>query len=148
MRLPDDFAAVVRQIEADFDVQLTDEDIAAYQHAEIHEFLHEMCHSVIAHYVPWINDIKGQERIAVDEGLARLLETETGSRLGLLVHTPEEHIRELSNYRYKYPVEITIEQYAHLKAEWQNHYLPAKDIAGMATYILSYLRKEGVINTD
>lgn len=81
MRLPDDFAAVVRQIEADFDVQLTDEDIAAYQDAEIHEFLHEMCHSVIAQYVPCINDIKGQEHIALDEGLARLLETETGSRL-------------------------------------------------------------------
>jgi len=31
MKLPDDFAAVVRQIEADFNVQLTDEDIAAYQ---------------------------------------------------------------------------------------------------------------------
>ena len=56
--------------------------------------------------------------------------------------------QKVTAYRYMHPVHVAIEQYARLRAEWQNRYLPAKDIAGMATYILNYLRKEGVINTD
>jgi len=64
---------------------------------------------------------------ALDEVLARLLEEKIGLALGLAVHTSEEHVRELRHY----PVNITVEQYEHLRREWQQKYWPARDVEGI-----------------
>ncbi len=55
--------------------------------------------------------------------------------LELPAHTPEQQVSELGMY----PVRITVEQYEHLRSQWQQRYGPAKDLAEMTAYTLNYL---------
>jgi hypothetical protein len=139
MKLFGELEAVIQQIESALNVRLTDEDFADGREELLHVFTHEACHAAVSHRIPWIHELDEQDHTVLDEVLARLLEERIGLALGLYVHSPEEHVRELS----RYPVEITVEQYEHLYAEWRRRYWPARDLEGMASYALSYLRGEG-----
>ena len=141
MKLINDIANILREVESVLGMQLTDEDFADGRDEIVHIFLHEACHAAVSNRVPWIHELNDNEHTVLDEVLARLLEGEIGLGLGLTVHTPEECVRELRHY----PVKITLEQYECLQAEWQQRYWPLKDIEGIATYALIYLRQEGVM---
>jgi hypothetical protein len=140
LKLLAELRAIVRQIESALDLRLKDQDFAHGQEEILHVFLHEACHAAVCHAVPWIHDLDERAHTALDEILARLLEEEIGLALGLFVHTPEEPVRELA----RYPVAITVEQYEHLHRRWRQHYWPGRDVEGLATYALGYLRREGV----
>ena len=96
---------------------------------------------MVSNRLPWIHELGESAHTALDEVLARLLEEEIGLTLGLAVHTSEEQVHELR----RYPVNITVEQYEHLQRQWQQTHWPAKDVEGMATYALNYLRQVEVI---
>jgi hypothetical protein len=74
----------------------------------------------------------------VDEVVARLIEDQMAGELGLYRHTPEQQVHELSSY----PVRVTVEQYTHLRAQWQEQHGPGKDPESMARYTLRYLFAE------
>ena len=135
MKLLDELAEIVEQIESELNVHLMDEDIADGQDEIIHIFLHEACHAALSNRVPCIHDLTDEQHAAVDEILARLLEDRMSLLLQLPAHTPEQQVRELGMY----PARITVEQYEHLRSKWQQRYGPVKDLAGMATYTLNYL---------
>ena len=141
LKLLDDLAAIIRQIESALGLRLTDQDFADGREEVLHVFLHESCHAAVSHAAPWIHDLDDRDHTALDELPVRLLEEEIGRALGLFVHTPEEQVRELA----RYPVMMTVEQYGHLRRRWREAYWPAQDIEGMATYTLAYLRREGVL---
>ena len=116
MKLLDDLADVVRHIESVLDVDLSDEEFVDPEF--MHVFLHEACHAGVSKCVPWIHDLNDEAHTAIDEIMARLLETEVAPKFGLYVHTPEEHVREL----VRYPVQISVDQYRHLCSQWQKRY--------------------------
>jgi hypothetical protein len=141
LKLLDDLTNIIREIETSLSVHLTDEDFKDGRGEIVHVFLHEACHAVVSNCLSWIHELGESAHTALDEVLARLLEEKIGLALGLAVHTSEEQVRELRHY----PVNITVEQYEHLRRKWQQKYWPAKDVEGMATYTLNYLRQVGVI---
>lgn len=138
LKLFDDLTNIIREIESALGVHLTDENFKDGRDEIVHIFLHEACHAAVSNCLPWIHELDDSDHTALGEVLARLLEEEIGLALGLAVHTSEEQVRELMHY----PVRITVEQYEHLRRKWQQQYWPAKDIAGMATYTLNYLRQK------
>ncbi|NLU41051.1 MAG: hypothetical protein GXX08_02480 [Firmicutes bacterium] len=50
-------------------------------------FLYEACHAAVLRCVPWIDDLDEDEHTALDEVLARLLETEVADLIGLFAHS-------------------------------------------------------------
>ena len=136
MKLLNDLTAIHQCVESTLDIRLADEHYADGRDEVLHVFLHEACHAAIARCVPWIHTLADDEHTALDEILARLLEGEIGSRLGLRGHTAEEHVEELAMY----PVKVSKEQFTCLQTEWQQRFWPARDVAGMATWSLGYLR--------
>jgi len=142
LKLLDDLTNIIREIESSLSVHLTDEDFRDGRDETVHIFLHEACHAAVSNCAPWIHELDDSDHTALDEVLARLLEEKIGLLLGLAVHTSEEQVRELRHY----PVSITVEQYERLRREWQQKYWPARDVEGMATYTLNYLRQVGVIS--
>ena len=134
LKLLDEIAEIVEQIESELDVHLTDEDFAGGHDEIVHIFLHESSHAALSNRVPWIHNLTDEQHTAVDEILARLLEDHISSLMGLPVHTPQQHVHELGMY----PVRITVEQYEHLRTVC-NSYMADKDLEGMATYTLNYL---------
>lgn len=135
MKLFNDLNNIVRYIESVFDIQLTDENFIDGRDEIMHIFLHEACHAAISASIPWIHDLDEKQHTIVDEILARLIEGEVAPSIGIAVHTPEEHVKELSFY----PVKITVRQYEHLCEKWEKQYWSNKDLTGMASYILNYL---------
>jgi hypothetical protein len=140
MRLLTVLADVVRRAESAFGVNLTDEHFEDGREEILHVFLHETCHAVVAASVPWIHDLPEQEHTALDEVLARLLETELGGAMGFHVHSVDEHVRELSMYG----VEIPADLYQWLQEEWREHYSAAGNLVGMAGFALEALRRADV----
>jgi hypothetical protein len=138
MRLFDDLSAILKHVEAELDLQLTENDLADGWDDIAHVFLHETCHAALAHAAPWVLDLPDEQHTAVDEVVARLIEDQMARQLGLYVHTPEQHVHELGGY----PVHITVEQYTHLRDRWQEQHEPVKDLAGIARYTLHYLFTE------
>ena len=141
LKLLDDLTSIIREIESSLSVHLTDRDFRDGRDEILHVFLHEACHAVVSNCLPWIHELGEGAHTTLDEVLARLLEEKIGLALGLTVHTPEEQVRELR----RYPVNITVEQYEHLRKRWQEKYWPARDVEGMAKYTLDYLKQVGVI---
>jgi uncharacterized protein (DUF952 family) len=128
-------------IEATLVIELTDEDFADGREEIEHIYFHEACHAAISHCVPWIHTLDEEEHTAVDEIMARFLELEIGQSFGMPVHTSQEHVDELRLY----PVHITLGGFDHLLGVWQEYFWPNKDLAGMATYVLTYIRHRRVI---
>lgn len=138
LKLLDDLADIVREIESALGVHLTDQNFKDGRSEIVHIFLHESCHAALSKCVPWIHDLDDNAHTALDEILARLLEEKTAIALSLTPHSSMEQVRELSHY----PVEITVGQYEHLQGECQKRYWPTKDIEGMARYTIDYLNLE------
>jgi hypothetical protein len=138
LKLFDDLAAILGHVEAELDLRLTDDDLADGVDDVAHVFLHEVCHAALAHAAPWVLDLPEAQHTAVDEVAARLIEDQMATQLGLLVHTPRQHVHELSGY----PVHITVEQYTHLHDVWQTQYEPGQDVAGLAKHALHCLFPE------
>jgi hypothetical protein len=128
MNLLEDIAEIIRRVEVEFDLKLTDADFADGREEIAHIFLHEACHAALAQRVPWIRDLPQEQHTALDEILARILEDHMAGLLGLPAHTPAEHVRELAMY----PVHVTIEQYRHLQRAWREQYSQAGDLPGLA----------------
>lgn len=139
MKLLDEIANTIKHVETEFDVKLDDDNFANGREEILHIFLHETCHAALANRAPWIHDLDEEQHTAIDEIVARLLEDHTASSLGLPAHTPEDHVFELGMY----PVQVTAEQYKHLRTEWQRRYQPDKDLEGMASYTRNYLFPAG-----
>jgi hypothetical protein len=134
MELLGKLKAILARVEAELGVRLTDDDFAAGREEIEHILLHEACHAAVANRAPWVRDLPEEQHTAMDEVVARLVEDSLATQLGLLAHTPEEHVKEL----LRYPIEITVEQYEHLRTQWQQHYGPYQDLSGMANYVLKY----------
>jgi hypothetical protein len=128
MKLFDELRDVVRHVETTLAVRLTDANFADAREELLHVFLHEACHAAVSNRVPWIHDLPEREHTALDEVMARLLETELAPRLNLHVHTIEEHARELEMYGLSVPVE-TLER---LDATWRERHRKTWDLPGMA----------------
>lgn len=135
LELVDSLSAILNHVEAALDLQLTSDDLQEGYPDIAHVFLHEVCHAALAHAAPWVIDLPGEQHTAVDEVVARLIEDEMASSLGMFVHSPKQHVHELGGY----PVRITVTQYGHLRDKWKGQYGPAKDPEGMARYALHYL---------
>ncbi len=141
MTLFEDLAAIKTKLERTLEIVLNDEDFVGGREEVIHIFLHEACHAAISHAAPWIHDLAGEEHTAVDELMARFLEKEIGKSLGLFVHSTDEYIQELQ----RYPVDVTKDNYAYLNIIWESYFWPRKDLPGMATFVLAFLRFGEVI---
>jgi len=141
MDLLKDLSKIKTAVEHALGIGLTDEDFADGREEIEHIFLHEACHAAIAHCVPWIHALEESEHTAVDELMARYLEKEIAESGGLFVHSAKEFVRELQ----RYPVDITMEDYRHLSTAWEEYFWLRQDLAGMAAYILTFLRHGQVI---
>jgi hypothetical protein len=137
MKVLDEFQNIVDTIENTMQIKLKDEDFVIGQEQMFHIFLHETSHAVITNQARWVHDLEEEKEIAVDEILARLLDDELSQIIGLHHHSITEHVDELS----KYPVQITIEEFARLKEKWQRFYFPNKNVEGMANELLSFFNK-------
>jgi len=136
MDLLEDISNIKRTIERTLGINLQDEDFADGREEIEHIFLHEACHAAIAHCVPWIHALEEREHTAVDELMVRLLEKEIAESLGMFVHSTEKFLAELG----RYPVDITQEDYEQLQTLWDAYFWLRKDLAGMATTTLAFLR--------
>lgn len=136
MSLLDELMLIKERVEDKLGIDLKDEDFADGCEEIKHIFLHETCHAALAHSAPWIHTLAESEHTAVDELMARFLEKELGGSLGLFVHSTEEFLAELQ----RYPVDITMEDYRYLSTAWEEAFWLNHDLAGMAVYILTFLR--------
>ncbi len=136
MALLDDLLSIKRLVENLLGFDLRDEDFADGWEDFEHVILDEVCHAAVSHSVPWIRALNAQEYAAVDELMAGFLKVEIAKGLGLFVHGTTEFIEELQ----RYPMEFAPEDYQHLHALWEEYFLPRKDLAGMATYAVTFLR--------
>jgi uncharacterized protein (DUF952 family) len=141
MELLDNLSNINKVIEATLMINLTEDDFSDGREEIEHIYFHEACHAAITHCIPWIHTLDEEEHTAVDEIMARFLEVEIGQSFGMPVHTPEAHVQELRLY----PVNITMAGFEHLMGVWEAYFWPNKDLAGMATYVLTYLRHRRVI---
>jgi len=141
MTLIENLAAIRTQLEGALGIELTDEDFADGREEIVHIYLHEACHAAVSHVAPWICELEEAEHTAVDELMARFLEKEIGRSLGLFVHSMDEFMEELRHY----PVNVLREDYVYLNTFWGTYFWPHRDIAGMATFILTFLRYGEVI---
>lgn len=144
MQIIDELLHIIQQIESALDIQLTGQDFADGRNEIVHIFLHESCHAAVSRIAPWIHDLEEHEHTALDEILARLLESTIGSQLNLPIHSNEEIVYELGLY----PINITLEQYNYLQSVWNERYWPNRDISGMANYCQNYLREEEITKAD
>ncbi len=136
MTVIEDLAAIKSKLEGMLDVVLTDEDFVDGREEILHIFLHEACHAAVSHEVPWIHDLAGEKHTAVDELMVRFLEKEIGESLGLFVRSTDEFMAELR----RYPVDIGRAGYAYLETFWESYFWPSRDLSGMATFVLTFLR--------
>ena len=134
MQLLEDISKIVREIEAQYGLQLTDDQYTYSREKILRVFLHESCHAVVAGATPWIFDLPEYEHTVIDEILARLLETDIARALGLPVHTAQEQVDELELYEEE---PISLEQFEELANTWQTRYRRLADLNGMARYIQS-----------
>lgn len=81
MQIIDELLHIIQQIESALDIQLTGQDFADGRNEIVHIFLHESCHAAVSRIAPWIHDLEEHEHTALDEILARLLESTIGSQL-------------------------------------------------------------------
>lgn len=139
--LLDELAEIKKLVERELSVVLTDEDFADGWEEIKHIYLHETCHAAVSHCVPWIHKLDEREHTALDELMARFLEVKVGESAGMFVHSTGEFLDELQ----RYPVEIAQEEFEHLMDVWEGYFWQEKDLAGMATYTLAYLRYGEVI---
>lgn len=141
MTLIEDLAAIKAKLEGTLDIGLTDEDFADGREEVFHIFLHEACHAAVSHEAPWIHALVEEEHTAVDELMVRFLEKEIGASLGLFVYNNDEFLNEL----HRYSVAIERGGYAYLETFWESYFWPRRDLAGMVTFILTFLRYGEVI---
>lgn len=139
--LLDKLAEIKRLIEDDLTIALNDDDFADGWEEIEHIYFHEACHAAVSHCVPWIHALDAGEHTAVDELMARFLEVVIGKDAGMFIHSTEEFLEELQ----RYPVAITREEFEHLMGVWEGFFWPEKDLAGMATYTLTFLLHGDVI---
>lgn len=136
LKLLSDLEGIVQQVESAVGVDLDDDNFAYGRDEIIHVFLHEACHAAVSRCVPWIDELDDSEHTALDEILARLLETEIANLVGVDAHSSAEHAQELSMYG----IAITTELFTRLQEEWQRSYWPTRDILGMASFAREELR--------
>ncbi len=141
MKLLTELKQINQTIENDLMIQLTDADFADGYEEIKHIYFHEACHAAISHSIPWIHTLDEEEHTAVDEIMALLLEMEFGEALDASSHSTEEHIEELKLY----DIDISPDGFKHLLDVWQAYFWPNKDLAGMAAYVLTYIRHRRVI---
>lgn len=135
--LAERLSAVVELVEAELGVALTDEDLRGDLPYVLQVFLHEACHAALGKRVPSLREPCSPELDLVAEVMVLLLEDELGTRLGLPIHTVEEHVREIAALTP--PVQVSADHYRHLQRKWREIYWPAQDLAGMCRYALAYL---------
>jgi uncharacterized protein (DUF952 family) len=136
MTLVDNLLNIKHRIERDLSITLADGDFKDSWEEITHIYLREACHAAIDHCVPWVRILPEGEHTAVDEIMARLLVMEFGASLDLCVRSDQEFLDELNRYQVVRSEEI----FQHLKNVWQGFFWPRRDLAGMATYLLSLLR--------
>jgi len=136
MTLIENLAAIRTQLEGALGIELTDEDFADGREEIVHIYLHEACHAAVSHVAPWICELEEAEHTAVDELMARFLEKEIGRSLGLFVHSTDEFIQELQ----RYPVDVSRKDYEYLNTFWEKYFWLHRDLPGMATFVLTFLR--------
>ncbi len=141
MPLIDNLKNTMQVIEATLMIELSDEDFSEDKWEIERLFFQAACHAAITHCVPWIHTLDAEEHTAVDEILARFLELEIGGSFGMPVHAHSVYADELRLY----PVDINLAGFEHLLGVWQEYFWPNKDLAGIATYVLTYLRHRRVI---
>jgi uncharacterized protein (DUF952 family) len=141
MTLMDDLEAVKSELERLLEMEMKDEDFANGRAEILHIYLHEACHAAVSHAVPWIHGLEEGEHTAVDELMVRFLEKEIGESLGLFVHNTGEFMDEL----IRYPVDISREGYEYLQIFWEDYFWPRRDLEGMATFLLTFLRYGDVV---
>ena len=61
LKLLDEIAEIVEQIESELDVHLTDEDFAGGHDEIVHIFLHESSHAALSNRVPWIHNLTDEQ---------------------------------------------------------------------------------------
>ncbi len=118
LRFLSELEDIVQRIESVVGIHLDDGDFAGAREEIIHVLLHEACHAAVASCVPWIRDLDESEHTALDEILARLLEVEIGTSLGLFVHSADEHARELAMYG----IQVSVETLRSLQKQWRQQY--------------------------
>lgn len=107
---------MVKRVEAELGVSLTDEDLRGDLPYVLQVFLHEVCHAALGKRVPSLRKPYDPAVDLIDEVVVRLLEDELGAGLGFPIHTPEEHAREIATLNP--PVQVSPEQYRHLQRKW------------------------------
>lgn len=141
MRLLDQINQINQLLQSNLHIELRDEDFGAAQDDLATQYFQDACHAAIVHCVPWLHELDEDESMAVDEILKRMLEMELLPELGQPVTSIESQVRELRLF----PVDVSLEGYTHLVNIWRQYFSPNRDLAGMATYTLTYLRHQRVI---
>jgi uncharacterized protein (DUF952 family) len=131
-----DLAKTDATVETLLEIELKAEDFAAGKEEIEHIYLHETCHAALAHTVPWLAGLSEAEHTAVDEIMARLLEKEIAPKLGLFTHSDDEFLDELKMYH----VDLDRGTYDEFSSVWESQFWPARDLPGMARYVLTVLR--------
>lgn len=141
MTVLDDLEAINTVLERSLEIEFTDEDFADGRDEIVHIYLHEACHAAVSHAVPWLHALNKEEHASVDEWTTRFLEKEIGESLGLFVHSTAAFLNELR----RCPVDISQGGYAYLQAFWEDYFWQRRDLEGMATFVLTFLRYGEVI---
>jgi len=139
--LPEKLTRLMGIFEAKFGVSLTEADFTN-GHADVERIsFHTACRLAVYHGVPWLQALDEVEHTTVTALLARFLEVELGADSGMSVRTTAEFLEELNLC----PVSVSPEVFEHLMGVWTGCFWQEKDLAGMATYVLAYLRHGEVI---
>ncbi len=137
----DDFTRVKGMFETKLGVSLTEADFLD-GHVDIERIsFYEACRMAISHGVPWLQALDEAEHTTVNALMARFLEVELGADSGLSIRSTGEFLEELNLGL----VAVSPEAFEHLSGVWVNYFQQEKDLAGMATYTLTYLRYGEVI---
>ena len=139
--LPEKLARIKGIFETKLGVSLTDADFAE-GHADVERIsLHEACRTAVSHCVPWLQALGEDEHNAVNALMARFLEVALGADTGMSIRSTAEFLEELNRGL----VAVSPEALEHLMGVWEGFFWQDKDLSGMATYTLVYLRHGEVI---
>ncbi len=139
--LPDKLTRLMGIFETKLGVSLTEADFTN-GHADVERIsFHEACRAAVSHGVPWLQALDEAEHTTVNALLVRFLEVELGADSGMPIRNTGEFLEELNLQ----PAVVLPEVFEHLTGVWAGCFWQEKDLAGMATYTLVYLRHGEVI---
>jgi len=133
--------AIIAGIEASFGVRISDEELLGDMPHVVHVLLHEACHAALARHVGRIAETDHPAWDQAIEVVAQIMEGEVAAGLGLPLHPPEEHVREIQALGMA--KELAPTHYEHLRRRWKEAYAPRKDLEGMLRYTHAFLFPAG-----